>query len=199
MKCIGTSKDTYGLGCRTEQEKRKLGLGIECGCYSNFLLNTPKGQERIKRISVKVTKPRKDLETAKLNKKSRTSLGALKKQTQILFNSYIRLRDENLPCISSGIPYKHDFDAGHCFPVGSYEGLRFEYDNVHGQSIGDNRFKEGNHVDYLINLPNRIGLERFKSLVKKAEDYKKNGCKFTKMELLEIQKEVRAKIKELKK
>ena len=195
MKCIGTSKDTYGLGCRTEQTKRKLGLGIECGCYSSFLLNTPQGKARIKRLTVKVTKPRMDLEAATLDKKARTSLGALKKQTQLLFNSYIRMRDENLPCISSGIPYKEDFDAGHCFPVGSYEGLRYDFDNVHGQSIGDNRFNEGNHVDYLINLPKRIGLDRFKTLVAKAEAYKKNGYKFTKCELLEIQKEIRLKIK----
>ena len=137
----------------------------------------------------------KIMEQATLDKKARTSLGALKKQTQLLFNSYIRMRDENLPCISSGIPYKEDFDAGHCFPVGSYEGLRYDFDNVHGQSIGDNRFNEGNHVDYLINLPKRIGLERFKTLVAKAEAYKKNGYKFTKCELLEIQKEIRLKIK----
>ena len=137
------------------------------------------------------------LEKLVIDKKARTSLGALKKQTQTLFNTYIRQRDKHKPCISSGIPYKDDFDAGHCFPVGSYEGLRFDYDNVHGQSIGDNRFKEGNHVDYLINLPKRIGLERFKSLVERAEDYKKNGKKFTKVELLELQLEIRQKIKEL--
>ena len=138
------------------------------------------------------------LEKLTIDKKARTSLGALKKQTQLLFNSYIRQRDKNLPCISSGNPYKSDHDAGHCFPVGSYEGLRFDYDNVHGQSIGDNRFKEGNHVDYIINLPKRIGLERFKALVERAEDYKRNGKKFSREELLEIQAEVKLKIKELK-
>ena len=139
------------------------------------------------------------LEKLEIDKKSRTSLGALKKQTQLLFNIYIRLRDKGLPCISSNIPYKSDFDAGHCFPVGSYEGLRYDYDNVHGQSIGDNRFNEGNHVDYLINLPKRIGVERFKALVKRAEDYKKYGKKFTRSELIDIQSEVREKITELKK
>ena len=142
-------------------------------------------------------KNKEDLKIAEINKKARTSLGALKKQTQLLFNSYIRLRDNGLPCISSGIPYKQDFDAGHCFPVGSYEGLRYDFDNVHAQSIHDNRFKEGNHVDYLLLLPNRIGLERFTKLVERAGEYKKNGYKFTRAELIDIQKEVKRKIKEL--
>lgn len=141
----------------------------------------------------------KVLEKLEIDKKARTSLGALKKQTQLLFNKYIRMRDVGLNCISSKTPYKSDFDAGHCFPVGSYEGLRYDFDNVHGQSIGDNRFKEGNHVDYIINLPNRIGLERFKALVERAKDYKKNGYKFTREELYQIQDEVRKRITELKK
>ena len=142
-------------------------------------------------------KNKKIFERLEIDKNARKSLSALKKQTQLLFNKYIRLRDKGLPCISSEIPYKEDFDAGHCFPVGSYEGLRYDFDNVHGQSIGDNRFNEGNHVDYLINLPKRIGLERFKSLVERAEHYKKNGHKFTREELYKIQEEVKLKLKQL--
>lgn len=142
-------------------------------------------------------KEKEMLEKLEIDKKARTSLGALKKQTQLLFNKYIRMRDKGLPCISENIPYKSDFQAGHCFPVGSFEGLRYDFDNVHGQSIQGNIYLEGNHVNYMINLPKRIGLERFKALVERAEDYKKNGKKFTRDELYAIQDEVKKRIKEL--
>ena len=174
------------------------GLGKSCQCYSKWLRNSEAGREKLNRAISKVKEPRKKLESARVDKKARTSLGALKEQTQTIFNKYIRLRDEGKPCISSQIYYKVDFDAGHCFSVGSYEGLRYDFDNVHGQSIGDNRYKEGNVVDYLIHLPNRIGQEKFDALIKKAEDYKKNGYKFSRLELLEIQKEVKRRIKQLK-
>ena len=144
----------------------------------------------------KVLEAMKDLEIVR---KKEQSLGKLKKQTQLLVNKYIRLRDIGKPCISQNTPYKKDYDAGHCFPVGSYEGLRYDLDNIHGQSIGANRFKEGDHVNYLLNLPNRIGQDRFDLLIEKAKDYKRNGYKFSKHELLETQKNIKKLIKELKK
>ena len=194
--CKGTGQ-AKGYGCGKPTKHRVYGLGKMC-CYGDWLFNSDVGKAKLQKAINKAQKPRKDLEKAAINKKARTSLGALKEQTQILFNKYIRLRDEGKPCISSNIHYKSDFDAGHCFSVGSYEGLRYDYDNVHGQSIHDNRFKEGNVTDYMLNLPNRIGKERYDALVKKAADYKKNGYKFSRHELLEIQKEVKQKIKELK-
>lgn len=194
--CKGTGQ-AKGYGCGKSTKHRIYGLGKMC-CYGDWLFNSEAGRVKLNKAISKAQKPRKELEKAKTDKKARTSLGALKEQTQRLFNKYIRLRDEGLNCISSNIPYKPDFDAGHCFSVGNYEGLRFDYDNVHGQSIGDNRFKEGNHADYLINLPSRIGKKRTQELIKRAKEYKKNGYKFSRPELLEIQVEVKLKIKNLK-
>lgn len=194
--CKGTGQ-AKGYGCGKPTKHRVYGLGKMC-CYGNWLYTSEAGKAKLQKAINKAQKPRKELEKATINKKARNSLGALKEQTQKIFNKYIRLRDEGKPCISSNIPYKSDFDAGHCFSVGSYEGLRYDFDNVHGQSIMDNRFNEGNVVDYLINLPNRIGQERFDALLKRAEDYKKNGYKFSRPELLGIQKEVKKRIKELK-
>lgn len=198
--CKGIGK-AYGFkGCGTVTAYRTYGL---CDtCRASFLLNDERGKIILAKATLKATSPRlkaqKDLDIARVNKNAKTSLGALKKQTQLLFNSYIRMRDEGKPCISSNIPYRKDFDAGHCFSVGSYDGLRYDFDNVHGQSIKDNRFKEGNVTDYLVNLPNRIGKERADALIQRASDYKKNGYKFTRSELLDIQKEVKERIKKLK-
>ena len=177
---------------------RIYGLGKSCGCYGEWLSTSEEGKAKLSKAISKAQQPRKSIELARINKKARTSLGALKEQTQTLFNRYVRIRDEGKNCISSQIPYKSDFDAGHCFSVGSYEGLRYDFDNCHGQSIGDNRYKEGNVVDYLINLPMRIGQDKFDALIKRAEDYKKNGYKFSRPELLEIQIEIKKRIKELK-
>jgi len=133
-----------------------------------------------------------------LKQELKENLPKLKKQTQLLVNKYVRLRDKGLDCISQCTSYKSDFDAGHCFPLGSYEGLRYDLDNIHGQSIGANRFKEGDHINYLLNLPNRIGQQRTDALIIKAKDYKKNGYKFSKDELIKIQSKIKQLIKELK-
>lgn len=193
--CKGIGK-AYGVkGCGIPTLYRRYGL---CqSCLADFFLNNDKGKLILEKATLKATKSSRELEELKLQKKARKSLGALIEQTQILFNKYIRLRDKGKPCISSKIPYKSDFDAGHYFPTSTYAGLRFDYDNVHAQSIKDNRFKEGNQVDYLINLPERIGQKRFDALLKRAEEYKKNGHKFTREELHQIQKEVKQKIKQL--
>lgn len=193
--CKGIGK-AYGIkGCGILTMYRRYGL---CqSCLADFLLNNDKGKVILEKATLKATKNSRELKAQKLDRDARVKLSALIEQTQVLFNKYIRLRDEGKPCISSGHPYKRDNEAGHCFSVKQYAGLRFDYDNVHGQSVQDNRFNEGNHLDYLINLPKRIGEERFHALIKRAEDYKKNGHKFTRDELYDIQKEVKQKIKNL--
>jgi hypothetical protein len=202
-KCKGTGQ-AKGYGCGQivpvvlyQKSNRIYGLGISCGCYSKWLRESPKGQEKALKHILKATKPRRELEQAAIDKKARKSLGALKEQTQKLVNKYVRERDKGKPCISSGFPYQSNHDAGHCFPVGSYEGLRYDLDNIHGQSVGDNRFKDGNHIEYLRLLPNRIGKERTEALIQRAKDYKKNGYKFSREELYTIQENVKKLIKAL--
>ena len=121
----------------------------------------------------------------------------MKDENAKIFNKYIRERDKYKPCISSGIPYKSDFDAGHLFSVKQYSALRFHEDNVHGQSIGDNRFKEGNIQDYFINVEKRIGKEKLNQLVKLAEKSKRTVKKWTLVELKQIRDKYNKKIKEL--
>ena len=85
---------------------------------------------------------------------------------QKVFNTYIRIRDKALPCISCGTN-KQDiqYHAGHFYSCGSHSNLRFDEDNVHKQ-CGNycNKNLHGNLIAYSEQLPLRIGIERFEAL-----------------------------------
>ena len=90
-------------------------------------------------------------------------------EAQSAFNAYVRARDINMPCISSGLPLQQEalgggFDAGHYRSIGSAPHLRFDERNVHGQSKQDNRYLAGNAVDYRVGLIARIGLQAVEAL-----------------------------------
>jgi hypothetical protein len=61
----------------------------------------------------------------------------------------------------------------------------------------DNRFNEGNYQDYAINLPLRIGEERFRQLLIRAERSKRTVKKWTLEELALIRADIKNKLKEL--
>jgi hypothetical protein len=195
-KCKGMGRAIGYKGCGKESMYRKYGL---CpSCLSDWLFDTEDGKIYMERqLLYRVQKPRKDLEKAEVEKKERDNLSRHLADTQSIVNKYVRLRDQGKPCISSGIAWIKDFDAGHCFSVKQFSALRFDLDNIHGQSINSNRFKEGDEVNYLLNIPNRIGEERTKALIKRAELSKKYVKKWTRHELKEIQNQIKQLIKEL--
>lgn len=116
--------------------------------------------------------------------KKATSIPKLKKKAQIVFNSYIRQRDSDQPCISCG-QYK-PLQAGHYYPTQGYDGLRFDAFNCHGECSGCNCFDEGHLIGYGENLIGRIGKVEFDLLKLRASDYKKHGHKWSRSELEEI-------------
>ncbi|MFO7842267.1 MAG: recombination protein NinG [Bacteroidales bacterium] len=118
-----------------------------------------------------------------MTKKQKT-IGKLLQEAQKYFNAYIRQRDKDMPCISSG-EYCDNKDCGHFFPVSTHSGLRFDEDNAHGESIRMNRFDEGHLIPYRENLLKRIGKKRFDALYERAAEYKRNGYKWSRSELLE--------------
>ena len=120
------------------------------------------------------------------------------KETQAVFNAFIRTRDQlaGHNCISSGRPLDwsgNNVDAGHYRSRGSAPHLRFDERNCHAQSKKDNRYLSGNAVDYRIGLIARIGLEAVESL--EADHTPK---KYTIAELKAIKAHYVAKLKELK-
>lgn len=120
------------------------------------------------------------------------SLQQLKNDAQKVFNEYIRLRDNNKPCVSCG-EFKV-LQAGHFYPVGSYDGLRFNEDNCFGECEQCNCF-ESNHLDnYKKMLEKRLTITETKDLHNTAKKYKKYGYKFSKSELKKIIKKYKIEI-----
>ncbi len=115
------------------------------------------------------------------------------KESQAVFNTFIRTRDKGKPCLSCNAPIKSKFDAGHFFPVGSYKNLRFNEDNCHAQCVHCNQHKHGNLNEYTLNLPNRIGQEAFDKLIKDRLVLRK----YTIPELIELKVKYKDKIKGL--
>ncbi len=97
------------------------------------------------------------------------SMNDLKAEAQVVFNRYVRLRDElaALPCIccdrmpTGGNLTGGDWDAAHYRSRGSADHLRFDERNVHRSLKNCNTF---GHTDYRSGLIRRIGLEAVEAL-----------------------------------
>ena len=83
------------------------------------------------------------------------SLPELLAKAQRVFNSFIRERDKDQPCITCG-KYKIE-NACHFYSAGQYSALRFHPDNVHGGCIACNYYKHGELGFYRKHLEQRIG------------------------------------------
>ena len=116
------------------------------------------------------------------------------KETQVVFNSYIRLRDKDLPCISCQRFHSGQYHCGHYRTVGSSPHLRFDEENCHKQCAPCNNHLSGNIVNYRKNLKEKIGIERLELLESN------NRSKFyTIDDIKDIKLFYKAKIKEITK
>jgi len=127
-----------------------------------------------------------------------------KKKKSLMVNTknsvhyFIRTRDKGLPCVSCGCEWRSDFQAGHFHKSELFTSLKFNYDNIHGQCPSCNMHKEGNLDNYKINLPNRIGQERFNALNELALISKQNTKSWSFEELEAILKQAKIDIKNIK-
>lgn len=116
--------------------------------------------------------------SAESKRKDREKLKSLKsrsewlKEAQTVFNKYIRLRDENLPCVSCGRFHEGQWHAGHYLSVGAHPELRFNEMNVWRQCQPCNSHLSGNQINYRKELVNRIGIESVEWLEGKHEPLK---------------------------
>jgi hypothetical protein len=114
---------------------------------------------------------------------------------QKVFNTFIRLRDADLPCISCDTNMKgRKGDASHFYSVGSYPSLRFDENNVHLGCVQCNQHLHGNIQEYKIRLPLRIGQSEYNQLESKRHS-------ISKLAIFEIKEKIeyyKAKINELK-
>ena len=114
------------------------------------------------------------------------------KETQTIFNKYIRLRDMGLVCISCQQPPKKK-NAGHYFSSGGHSNVRFDEDNVHLQCEHCNTFLSGNLLNYQIGIEKRIGAEKLIELQARAHITKK----WTIEELKDLIKTYKTKVRAL--
>ena len=89
-------------------------------------------------------------------------LPKLIKDTQQVFNKYVRTRDQGMVCISCGKDNANQ--AGHYFPVKGFSALRFHEWNVNIQCAGCNMYLHGNMGLYRVGLVNKIGEPAVKEL-----------------------------------
>jgi len=87
-------------------------------------------------------------------------------KAQIVFNAWIRIRDQNAGCISCGGEVQQ---AGHYYSQGHHSALRFDERNVHGQTVRCNCFLHGNLINYRKGLVKRYGEKYVLDLEKDAE------------------------------
>lgn len=113
-----------------------------------------------------------------------TPVPKLLEKTQKIVNSYIRRRDEGLPCISCGSNNANQ--AGHFFSVNGFSALRFNEWNINLQCSGCNLYKHGNQAMYRIGLVEKIGEKAVKELEYEAVNNRVK--KWQRDELFEIMK-----------
>lgn len=189
-KCKGQNKAKNHKGCSKMVFKRVYGL---CGvCYRDWLLNTKEGQEKIKQSTLRATKivakekKQKEYHKKKEWRAKNKSIQKLIQEARVVFQKYIRQRDQKKPCISCGNFYADIYDAGHYFKAELYTGLIFDERNVHKQCRACNSFLHGNEAKYRIGLFNRYGTEFTRNLENDA--ISKRYYKFTREEIIKIKK-----------
>lgn len=114
------------------------------------------------------------------------------KETQTIFNKYVRLRDQGLNCISCNKPPLKK-NCGHYFSSGGHSNVRFDEDNCHLQCEHCNTYLSGNLLNYQIGIQKRIGAQKLLELQERAHVTKK----WTINELKEIIETYKSKIKEI--
>lgn len=138
--------------CRAEFAPART-LQTACSVSCAMAITRAK-QDRERKALDKVE--RKAIRAAKQRVKSR---GEYLKEAQAAFNSFIRERDRDLPCISCGRHHQGQWHAGHYRTVGANPALRFDPLNVHKQCAPCNNHKSGDIVNYRINLVAKIGAQ----------------------------------------
>lgn len=114
------------------------------------------------------------------------------KRAQAAFNSWVRARDADFPCISCGRHHQGQYHAGHYRPAGSNPELRFEPDNCHKQCAPCNSHLSGNLTAYRPALIEKIGFERVEWL-----EGPHQPKRYRREEYQAIEAEYKAKLKEI--
>ena len=135
----------------------------------------------------KIKTVKKEVKEAKLKLKSRSDW---LKDTQVVFNKYIRLRDQDDGCISCGSKSAYAYHAGHYRSIGSAGHLRFNELNCHRQCSACNTHLSGNLIQYRLGLIRKIGIHAVETL-----ESDNNTVKWSVEEIKLLKAQFSAKIK----
>ncbi|WP_392564336.1 recombination protein NinG [Orbus wheelerorum] len=184
-------KKCQNKACGKEFIPARIGQIACCQNCAFIVINSPgnKIKERVSRDLAKAARAER-----KKQKDSVKTLAEHLKKAQTIFNSFIRERDKNEPCISCGT-MKQDiqYHAGHFKSVGAHRELRFNELNCHKQCSRCNNYLSGNMNAYRENLIHKIGIENVEWLERQHEPKK-----YTIEEIKQIKTEYRLKLKTLK-
>jgi hypothetical protein len=169
--------------CKEKFEPKYSSTQQVCGFECSIELAKKNKKSKVKKEWAKEKKQRKD--KLKTNSEYRNEL-------QVVFNKWIRLRDNGLNCISCNKPAKKE-NAGHYRSVGGNPELRFEPLNNNLQCEYCNTYLHGNLIDYRINLIKKIGIKSVEWLEGFHEPKH-----YTIVEIKEMKQLYKSKIKKLK-
>ena len=155
--------------------QRPLQLVCQWKCAIDFAKDT------------KIKTVKKEVKEAKLKLKSRSDW---LKDTQVVFNKYIRLRDQDDGCISCGSKSAYAYHAGHYRSIGSAGHLRFNELNCHRQCSACNTHLSGNLIQYRLGLIGKIGIHAVEAL-----EHDNNTVKWSVEEIKLLKAQFSAKIK----
>jgi len=114
------------------------------------------------------------------------------RETQAVFNRFIRLRDQGMPCISCQRHHTGQYHAGHYLTTAAFPEKRYLEDNCHKQCSACNNHLSGNISAYRIHLKEKIGADRLACL-----EGPHPPKKYTIDDLKKIKSDYKKKIKEL--
>lgn len=172
--------------CRASFVPSRLGQAVCSPACA--IIDAPRNQEKARKSLAQVA--RREIKVRKERIKTR---GDHFRETQAVFNEWVRLRDAALPCVSCGRHHEGQYHAGHYRTVGANPELRFEPLNVHKQCAPCNNHKSGDIVNYRIELVKRIGQDQVEWL-----EGPHSARKYTADELKALKAKYRELIKELK-
>ncbi|HDS1692173.1 TPA: recombination protein NinG [Pseudomonas putida] len=183
-------KEVKQKTCKACGTKFRPSLSTQKACGVQCALDLAKKPENqaVARKAI-AQRERREIQARKQKLKSRADYV---REAQAVFNRWVRLRDEALPCISCGRHHQGKYDAGHYRTTAACPELRFDPLNVHKQCSPCNTQLSGNIVAYRLGLIRRIGEESVDWLEGHHE-----AKRYTIDDLKAIKAEYQAKIKAL--
>lgn len=174
--------------CRTKFEPKRF--------LQKFCEETEECKDAAIEFALAQVKKEKKIDWNKRKAKIKKSLKRkqdYEKELETIVNEYVRLRDQDKPCISCGAhPGTFTITAGHYYPAGTYKNIRYDLININGQCWWNcNKNKSGNLIEYRKGLVKRYGEEAVIDLDKRSL----KSPKFTVPDLIEMKKTFKLKIK----